>query len=127
MLVQKAMMIRQAACFFLALLAAGCASQAPRPPRTTAAIPSAPPRGEPPAYFNLSAVALQAALGRPAFVRKDGAIEMWRYDGAGCRAFFFFYGAPLAVRHVETLPNGARAAADPACLNALRVAQPKVS
>ncbi|OAI44190.1 hypothetical protein AYO42_05180 [Rhizomicrobium sp. SCGC AG-212-E05] len=87
----------------------------------------APPSGEPPAYFNLSAAGLQAALGRPAFVRKDGAIEMWRYDGAACRAFFFFYGAPLAVRHVETLPNGARAAADPACLNALRLAQPKVS
>ena len=121
-------MIRPAACFFLVLLAAGCANQAPRVPRTAAAaIPSAPPRGEPPAYFNLSAKALQAALGRPAFVRKDGATEMWRYDGATCRAFFFFYGAPLAVRHVETLPNGARSAADNACLNALRVSQPKVS
>jgi hypothetical protein len=120
-------MIRRLACLFVALLAAGCANPGPRQPRTATAIPSAPPRGEPPAYFNLSAAALQAALGRPAFVRKDGAIEMWRYDGATCRAFFFFYGAPLAVRHVETLPNGARAAADEGCLNALRVAQPKVS
>ncbi len=121
-------MICRLACLFVALLAAGCATGTkPQGPRTPASIPSAPPRGEPPGYFNLSAMALQAALGRPAFVRKDGAIEMWRYDGASCRAFFFFYGAPLAVRHVETLPNGARAAADPACLNALRVAQPKTS
>lgn len=121
-------MIRHAAAFLIVLLAAGCATGGkPQAPRTPSSIPSAPPRGEPPAYFNLSAAGLQAALGRPAFVRKDGAIEMWRYDGAACRAFFFFYGAPLAVRHVETLPNGASAAADPACLNALRLAQPKVS
>ena len=120
-------MIRRLACLFLALLAAGCANQAPRQPRGATAIPSAPPRGEPPRYINLSTAALQTAFGRPAFVRKDGAIEMWRYDGKACRAFFFFYGAPPAVRHIETLPNGARAAADPACLNALRVAPPKVS
>ncbi len=121
-------MIRPAACFFLVLLAAGCANQAPRAPRTAAAaIPSAPPRGEPPGYFNLSAAALQAALGRPAFVRKDGAVEMWRYDGAACRAFFFFYGAPLAVRHVETLPHGVNTAADSACLTALRASPPKIS
>lgn len=121
-------MIRRAACLLIVLLAAGCATgPKPQGARSPASIPSAPPRGEPPGYFNLSTAALQAALGRPAFVRKDGAIEMWRYDGANCRAFFFFYGAPLAVRHVETLPNGVRSAADPACLTALRVTTPKVS
>ena len=120
-------MIRRFACLFVALLAAGCANQAPRQPRAATAIPSAPPRGEPPGYFNLSAAALQAVFGRPAFVRKDGAIEMWRYDGTACRAFFFFYGAPLAVRHVETLPHGVSAAADDGCLTALRVSPPKTS
>jgi hypothetical protein len=120
-------MIRHTACLIAVLLAAGCATGGKPAPRGASAIPGAPPRGEPPAYFNLSAAGLQAALGRPAFVRKDGATEMWRYDGATCRAFFFFYGAPLAVRHVETLPNGARSAADDACLNALRVSPPKVS
>jgi hypothetical protein len=120
-------MIRYAAAFFLALLAAGCANQGPRAPRTAATIPNAPPRGEPPAYINLSTAALQATLGRPAFVRKDGAIEMWRYDGAACRAFFFLYGTPLAVRHVETLPRGVNAAADNGCLTALRAAPPKTS
>lgn len=120
-------MIRQVACLIAVLLAAGCATGGKPAPRSPSSIPSAPPRGEPPAYFNLSVTALQAALGRPAFVRRDGATEMWRYDGATCRAFFFFYGAPLAVRHVETLPNGARSAADDGCLNALRVSPPKVS
>ena len=121
-------MIRPAASFLIVLLATGCATpDKPQAPRTPTSIPGAPPRGEPPGYINLSTTALQAAFGRPAFVRKDGAIEMWRYDGATCRAFFFFYGAPLAVRHVETLPNGARAAADPACLTALRVSPPKIS
>ncbi len=121
-------MMRHAAALLTVLLAAGCATGGKPPaPRSASAIPAAPPRGEPPAYFNLSTAALQAALGRPAFVRKDGATEMWRYDGAACRAFFFFHGAPLAVRHVETLPNGAKSAADEGCLNALRVSPPKVS
>jgi hypothetical protein len=49
-------------------------------------------------------------------------MQMWRYDSASCRAFFFLYGTPPAatVRHVETLPAGVASAADPACLLALR-------
>ena len=66
-------------------------------------------------------------FGRPAFVRKDGGTEMWRYDGAACRAFFFLYGTPPAVRHVETLPHGAQSAADMACLNALKASPAKAS
>ena len=59
-------------------------------------------------------------------VRQDGGTEMWRYDGASCRAFFFFQGpaGSQAVRHVETLPAGAASAADPLCLSALRAARP---
>ncbi len=52
---------------------------------------------------------------------------MWRYDGAACRAFFFLYGSPLMVRHVETLPHGAESAADIACLTALRASPAKTS
>jgi hypothetical protein len=33
------------------------------------------------------------------------------------RAFFFLYGSPLAVRHVETLPHGAQSAAGISSLN----------
>ena len=117
-------MIRRVVILSLALLAGACTARAPvvPPPATTASIPPAPPPGEPPQYMNMAATSLQAAFGKPAFVRKDGATEMWRYDGAACRAFFFLYGSPLAVRHVETLPHGPQNAADMECLNALGAA-----
>jgi len=122
--------MRRSSCLFLALLAAGCAAKPPPPPipaPSPTAIPPAPPRGEPGQYLNMPATSLQAAFGKPAFVRKDGATEMWRYDGQSCRAFFFLYGSPLAVRHVETLPHAARNAADMDCLIALRASPAKTS
>lgn len=119
-------MIRPALMILVALSVAGCATTQTNAPRPTAAtIPSAPPRGEPGQYVNMPAMALQAAFGRPAFVRKDGTTEMWRYDGSACRAFFFLYGG--AVRHVETLPHARDQAADIGCLTALRAMPPKVS
>src|SRR3954471_16641481 len=122
-------MLRRFSCLILALIAAGCAAPKPSapPPVPRSAIPPAPPRGEPGQYLNLPATSLQAAFGKPALVRKDGATEMWRYDGAACRAFFFLYGTPLMVRHVETLPRGAASAADMACLTALRTSPAKTS
>jgi hypothetical protein len=120
-------MIRRALVLSVALIAAGCAARGPQPLNRQAVIPAAPPRGEPSQYLNLGGVALQAAFGKPAFVRKDGVTQMWRYDGAACRAFFFLYGAPLAVRHVETLPHGVASAADSACLTALRASPAKTS
>jgi hypothetical protein len=121
-------MIRRAAILLIAFAAAGCAAKT-SPPQRPAAIPAAPPRGEPSAYLNMQTATLRAAFGVPAFVRKDGATEMWRYDGQACRAFFFLYAVQgqLAVRHVETLPHGVNAAADSACLTALRVSPPKTS
>jgi hypothetical protein len=129
-LVQKVAMLRRLSCLVLALAAAGCAAKAPSapPPAPPAsAIPPAPPRGEPGQYLNMPVAGLQAAFGKPAFVRRDGATEMWRYDGTSCRAFFFLYGTPLAVRHVETLPHGAQNAADMGCLNALKSSPAKTS
>jgi len=129
-LVQKAKMMRRFSCPILVLIAAGCSApkEASLPPTPApSAIPPAPPRGEPGQYLNMPASGLQAAFGKPAFVRKDGATEMWRYDGQSCRAFFFLYGVPLMVRHVETLPRGAQNAADMACLTGLRTSPAKTS
>jgi hypothetical protein len=123
-------MIRRVIILSLALLAGACAAkapQAPPPQPTTAIIPPPPPRGEPGPWFNMAATGIQAAFGKPAFVRKDGATEMWRYDGAACRAFFFLYGSPLTVRHVETLPHGPQSAADTGCLAALQASPAKTS
>lgn len=123
-------MIRRVTILSLALVAEACAAKAPQlppPPQPATAIPPAPPRGEPAPYFNMAASSLKAAFGKPAFVRKDGVTEMWRYDGAACRAFFFLYGSPLMVRHVETLPHGTESAADIACLAALRALPAKTS
>ncbi|MDE3114343.1 MAG: hypothetical protein KGL26_01970 [Pseudomonadota bacterium] len=106
---------------------AGCATGVALPgPSAQAALGA----GEPPGIVGLAAQDLRTAYGVPAFVRQDGGDEMWRYDGGGCKAFFFLYpdSGRLSVHHVETLPRGTRWAADPACLNALRAAaSPPVS
>jgi len=122
-------MIRRAVILSLALLTAACAAKAPQAPpaRPVAAIPPPPPRGEPSPWFNMAATGLEAAFGKPAFVRKDGITEMWRYDGTACRAFFFLYGAPLTVRHIETLPHGVGSAADLTCLAAFQAQPAKTS
>ena len=125
-------MIRRLTIPLMLLAVAGCAAKAPPSPPVQlspapGAIPPAPPRGEPGHYLNMAAPGLQATFGTPAFVRKDGTTEMWRYDGAACRAFFFLYGTPPAVRHVETLPHGAQSAADMECLNALKASPAKQS
>jgi hypothetical protein len=103
-----------------------CAAQGPRvavqQPASRVAIPPAPPAGEPADLAGLKAGQLVLALGPPAFVRKDGVIETWRYDAPECKAFFFLYpyGTALLVRHVETVPRGHEMAADPKCLDSLR-------
>ena len=116
----------------LALLAvAGCAAQPrapvapaapPPPPEPTVPIPPPPPKGEPDLFTGIDAARLQALAGAPAFTRKDGSTEMWRYDTPSCRTFFFLTAGK--VQHVETLPRGANSAADPQCLNALRASKP---
>ena len=111
-------MIRKAAVLCFAVTLAGCAGGG-----QSARLPSGPPPGEPAGYAGIDANELKVAMGNPAFTRKEGAgIEMWRYDGAACKAFFFLYpfGNSLLVRHVETLPRGHLMAADQTCLDSLR-------
>jgi hypothetical protein len=100
------------------LLLTACAS--PSVP-TSSPVPTPPPRGEPGNISGMDAARIRLAFGAPQFVRKDGQMELWRYDGANCRAFFFMYpsGSSLAVRHVETVPRPADAATDSSCLQGL--------
>jgi len=107
--------------------ALGACAETPKvftPPPMT--LPPAPPPGEPAAIVGMDTTALKTAFGSPAFVRKDGTAETWRYDGASCKAFFFFYpnAGATTVRHVETVPRGTEMAADEACLSQLRVRPP---
>jgi hypothetical protein len=108
--------------FALAACAAQPRSLAPSvpAPAPTVPIPSAPPKGEPPSFTGIDVTRLRALAGSPAFARKDGATEMWRYDAGSCRVFFFLAGAPAKVRHVETMPRGKNGAADPECLSVLQ-------
>ena len=111
-------MIRFAFVAFTALTLAACATNGGS---EKVSLPSAPRPGEPGGVVGLSPATMRGNFGTPSFVRKEGATELWRYDGNTCRAFFFLYpeSAGLAVRHVETVPRGRDTAADPDCLNAL--------
>ncbi len=111
-------MIRPLSIATLCLLVAACAAETPK-----VALPSAPLAGEPGNIAGLTTDQIKIAFGQPTFVRKDNGTEMWRYDGATCKAFFFFYSAnnALAVKHVETTPRGADIAADSTCLASLQV------
>src|SRR5580698_5400982 len=87
--------MRPLAILLMCLLLADCASTrrpAPVPQRPPhVALPVAPPPGEPGDVAGLQPTQLRVIFGAPAFVRKEGAIEMWRYDGPACKAFFFLY------------------------------------
>lgn len=113
-------MIRKYVILGSLLLLAGCAAQTPQPRVASPAPvpPALPPRAEPPGFSALSPDALRARLGTPAFSRKDGATDMWRYDAGACHALFFFNGG--LVSHIETIPRGPGDSADPACLSALK-------
>jgi hypothetical protein len=121
--------LRRMAVPCLALLVAGCASRQSPPPVPRTPAPPLAPQVQPDTYLGMGAAALRQAMGPPAFIRKDGGGQMWRYDGAACRAFFFLYDAKTgaAVRHVETLPRGTTGPADPGCLAALRLSPAKTS
>ncbi len=115
-------MNRLASILLLGVALAGCAtSHVARP--ALVHLPSAPPPGEPAGTTGMQEADLRATFGTPAFVRHDGTTQIWRFDGANCKAFFFLYSrdGQTAVWHVETMPRGAGIAADENCLNALRV------
>ena len=107
------------------VLLAGCVtSRQPAPPTTKPQrniVPAAPAVGEPGDLAGLKSTQLREVFGPPSFVRKEGAMELWRYDSVSCKAFFFLYpyGQALLVKHIETLPPGNTMAADQTCLDSL--------
>jgi hypothetical protein len=119
-------MMRKVATLLLCSALAACASGRPaatvQQPGPRVALPPAPPKGEPADLAGLGSTQLREAFGAPAFVRKDGTAEIWRYDSSSCKAFFFLYpsGDAMLVRHVETLPRGTAMAADESCLEKFR-------
>ncbi len=108
----------------LALALAGCKTDNPGS-TASAAPPIASLLPMPPSLdrglIGWDSSAIVSLYGKPTFVRKEKEAELWRYDGAQCAAFFFFYQeqAGLRVRHVETLPK-AGAMADAACLAGIK-------
>ena len=118
-------MKRFVAIMALCLALAACATKPPPAPDRVP-LPPPPPPGEPASTQGMSAEALRAAFGAPAFLRKEGDAQMWRYDGGACHAFFFLYpeNGQLTVRHVETVPRPPESALDPACLELLRKRPP---
>lgn len=114
-------MIRRISILICCAMLSACATKQTIPDRV--ALPPAPPPGEPVTTIGLTDVDLRVQFGAPAFTRKEGTAQLWRYDGATCKAFFFLYPAnsALSVRHVETTPHGTDMAADPKCLDALRL------
>ncbi|MGH6889726.1 MAG: hypothetical protein ACREHF_11110 [Rhizomicrobium sp.] len=129
LLVRKARFLQWMVVGVLCASIAACATGprvAIQQPAPKVALPHTPPPGEPADLAGLQSAQLVVAFGAPAFVRKDGAVETWRYDGPGCKAFFFLYpyGNVLLVRHVETLPRGRDMAADRQCLDSLRTHTP---
>ena len=126
MLVGTRLTKRMLGCFvaisICGMLAACATARKPIQGQALVALPPAPPPGEPSDLAGLRSAQLQIVFGAPALVRRDGGAEMWRYDGAACKVFFFLYpyAGSLLVRHVETLPRGREMAADQACLDSLR-------
>jgi hypothetical protein len=115
--------VRSLAAMAVCLLTCGCVTSPGAPTASQKVeLPAPPPVGEPTGIAGLQAAQLRSTFGTPAFIRQDGTAQLWRYDSAACKAFFFLYpdGNSLSVRHVETLPRGQDIAADASCLGALR-------
>ena len=118
-------MIRRGLALSLFALLGACATH----PADRVPLPPPPPSGEPANFVGLTDAAMRPTFGVPAFVRKDGTVQMWRYKGLACQAFFFLYptrGA-LTVQHVETLPHPNNSAADTNCLQSLHAVPQPVS
>ncbi len=92
----------------LCALLGACAAPGGPATSTHVVLPAAPPEGEPMGTTGLHEADLKAQYGQPAFVRHDGTAQIWRFDGAACKAFFFSIRAPAIPRCVACRDRAAR-------------------
>ena len=82
-------------------------------------VPPAPGSMAPSALKGMSAAAIQRALGKPAFVRRDPPAEIWQYRVKVCTLDLFLYeekGRMSVAHYAVRAPNGGFMG-DVACLD----------
>lgn len=127
-------MIKRFAVLSLTLLAAACngaggsatgggpvtgASGAENEEQLALMSPPAPGTMAPSALKGMSAAAIQRALGRPGFVRRDPPAEIWQYRVKVCTLDLFLYeekGRKVVAHYAVRAPNGGFMG-DVACLD----------
>ena len=65
-----------------------------------------------------SGTQITSAIGKPAFLRKDGEAQIWQYRGTNCLLDVFLYreGGALKVKHAELRRRAAGGLSESACL-----------
>lgn len=86
------------------------AEQATEPPLAPyngmAMVPPAPVDADPDQLLGLSGDAITGKLGKPALVRREGAVEVWQYRRVRCVLDLFLYGSERKVEHVDLRDRG---------------------
>ncbi len=99
-----------------------------RSSRLGASAPAAlrPSPGEAPGLVGQPSAQVVRTLGPAAFVRRDGAAEIWRYAGDDCflDLFLFRDGGESKVAYVEARPRGEKRVSAAVCFEHLRVRAP---
>ncbi|BAE52990.1 hypothetical protein [Paramagnetospirillum magneticum] len=81
--------------------------------------PPAPGSMAPSALQGMSAAAVEHALGKPAFVRRDPPAEIWQYRVKLCTLDLFLYedNGRTAVAHYAVRTPGGNSVSDRGCLD----------
>lgn len=125
-----------AAVFLVGQLTAACQTAAPVPapepePEVAPVVEEAPPAPEPPPppppepeagdLLKLEPKTVQALLGAPTLVRRDGHVQLMQFSAENCRLDVVFYedvtGAPFEASHVEARDLAGASIDTDACLS----------
>jgi hypothetical protein len=87
--------------------------------QTAMMAPPAPGTMAPSALKGMGATAIEHALGKPAFVRRDPPAEIWQYRVKVCTLDLFLYdeGGRKSVSHYAVRTPGGTSMGDSACLD----------